>query len=260
MTNTNNQYLSMNEFVTALKRFTLARRTRYNVKFNIPRILMNETKELSLMCERINIPGTQIMTVDFKPYGGKPTIAIPKYREYDDFRVTFLVQESFIQKHVFENWIYYITNYTTNNVSYFDDIVSNVVIQVFSDTELEENIENNFKERLNNPNNWSWRDRYNSVPTPAIPRSTQSLSSFFYGTNKQAPYVNGWTYKSFKPTVIYEIELLNAYPTRVEGIPMDWNISDNIVEMDISFKFEQIKFKQTFFTNVKKYEHIEKTF
>jgi hypothetical protein len=169
--------------------------------------------------------------------------------------VTFLVQESFIQKHVFENWIYYITNYTTNNVSYFDDIVSNVVIQVFSDTELEENIENNFKERLNNPNNWSWRDRYNSVPTPAIPRSTQ-----FYGTNKQAPYVNGWTYKSFKPTVIYEIELLNAYPTRVEGIPMDWNISDNIVEMDISFKFEQIKFKQTFFTNVKKYEHIEKTF
>lgn len=211
---TNNFYISHTEFIRELKQHNVAKKSRFAVSFNTPRVFRGNNRQLTFFCSGVSLPGIQLLTEDYKIYGGKPKIKIPKFREHDDITCIFMLTENFEPRYTFQEWMDHIIDFKTNNINYYDDIVSDIKIQVFADR--------------------------------------QSADEFAFIGIIPAPET--------KPNILYQITLLNAYPTRMESVPLNWGFNDNYIEMDVQFNYEQIRFEKNYWLTKSQYKHIEKTF
>ncbi len=135
---------------TIAKKGGLARSNRFNVIFTPPtqsllnldpqqiissaisgnfsaRNLINDPRDISMLCTSVVIPGTQIATLDYQ--AEKQTIKIPYAELHDDVTCTFLLTNDYYMKTVFDSWIGSIVDMDSYKVAYKREITADVVIQ-----------------------------------------------------------------------------------------------------------------------------------
>ena len=196
-------------------------------------LINNKGTNLTLRCEAVNLPGTQILTQDFKPYGGLPPLSVPTSRVYDPIQCTFVVSKSFLEKQYFEEWIHTITNFVDNNVAYYNDVAKTITINIYDESDLKLAPINTILSKIPGP------------VTQGIQTANNILQNL--------------TGKSFsKPTTLYSIELLDAIPTRVEEVSVSWAETDDIMRFTVVFSYRQIRFTKQEFNE--KFSHQEQTF
>lgn len=100
-------------------------------KFNV--IIGEGDPNLTLRCIAASLPGITLTTTDFKLYGGMPTLKVPIGRNYNDIRLTFLMQADGSDRYYFENWLNQISNFTTNTVGYYDELKKDILLTVFDE-------------------------------------------------------------------------------------------------------------------------------
>jgi len=89
--------------------------------------LINNPRDISMLCDSVSIPGKQISTIDYQAQ--KQAIKIPYGTLHDDVSLTFLLTNDYYMKSMFDQWINNIVNSDTYGVSYKKDIVTDVIIQ-----------------------------------------------------------------------------------------------------------------------------------
>lgn len=89
--------------------------------------LINDPRDISMLCDSVSIPGKQISTIDYQAQ--KQSIKIPYGTLHDDVSLTFLLTNDYYMKSMFDQWINNIVNTDTYGVAYKKDIVTDVIIQ-----------------------------------------------------------------------------------------------------------------------------------
>lgn len=89
--------------------------------------LINDPRDISMLCDSVSIPGKQISTIDYQAQ--KQSIKIPYGTLHDDVSLTFLLTNDYYMKSVFDQWINNIVDTDTYGVSYKKDIAVDVIIQ-----------------------------------------------------------------------------------------------------------------------------------
>jgi len=135
---------------TISKKGGLARANRFNVIFTPPkqsllnlnpetiissaisgnfsaRNLINDPRDINVLCSSISIPGRQISTLDYQ--AEKQTIKIPYGELHDDVTCTFLLTNDYYMKTVFDSWVGSIVDMDQYAVAYKRDITTDVIIQ-----------------------------------------------------------------------------------------------------------------------------------
>lgn len=125
----------LNDFISKVKQDGLARNNRFIVGiFANPnsRIMNlgenNWMRDALLLCDQVQIPGTNFNTADMRTFG--EIRKTPYERLYDDVNISFYVDTQMTVKLLFDNWMTYIQDPGTRNFNYYDDYVSDIVIEV----------------------------------------------------------------------------------------------------------------------------------
>jgi hypothetical protein len=127
---------SLNDFKASLEKFGIVHQNRFDVTItrrngpSRPEIENN----IKYRCESINIPGIQILTADFKLYGGQPVLKIPNGRTNDEVQMTFIAMKDFRDKNYFEEWLDLISDFSNNKVNYYDNVSSDIYISHYLET------------------------------------------------------------------------------------------------------------------------------
>ena len=126
---------NVNTFVTELNKNGVLKTSKFDVVIYGPTAILGARQSPSeFRCVAASIPGININTLDFKLYGGMPNLKVPKSREYDTLRLTFLAQSDFSDRYYFEDWFNLVSNLSSNNIGYYDDVTADIHIQVYDET------------------------------------------------------------------------------------------------------------------------------
>lgn len=98
------------------------------------RSLINDPREISILCDSVSIPGKQISTLDYQSV--KYSVKIPYGTLHDDINLTFLLTNDYYMKTVFDAWINSIVDSKTNQVAYKNDITCDVTIQQLDEKDI----------------------------------------------------------------------------------------------------------------------------
>lgn len=92
-----------------------------------PMSLINDPRDISLLCESCSLPGRQITTTEHITN----IKAVKKAYGYinDDVTFTFLLTGDYYIKQVFDDWQTKVINFDGGTINYKDDCVSTVTIQ-----------------------------------------------------------------------------------------------------------------------------------
>jgi hypothetical protein len=91
------------------------------------RNLINDPRDISLLCQSVALPGRQISTLDYQ--AEKQTIKIPYGELHDDVTLTFLLTNDYYIKTMFDSWVGSIVDMDQYSIAYKKDIVTDVIIQ-----------------------------------------------------------------------------------------------------------------------------------
>ena len=211
---------------------------RYDITFTLSRATQTTNKngettfsttpvlyeDLTYRCESINIPGVQLGTTDYKLYGGMPSLKIPNTRSFDEVQMTFLATGDMKDKYIFEEWIDKISDFTNNNVSYYNDCSSNIKIDVYNEP-LEKMSE------LTDDNG-----------------TKISLSKILRSINEA------------ELVPVYSLKLIMAIPTRVETVQVGWGEVDQLFKYTVNFSYEALEYIKSSNVTDTKFNHLDKSF
>lgn len=89
--------------------------------------LVNDPRDISLLCDSVSIPGKQISTLDVQTV--KQLVKVPYGYLTDDVSLSFLLTNDYHMKTMFDAWINNIVDNDKYCVAYKEDIVTDVIIQ-----------------------------------------------------------------------------------------------------------------------------------
>lgn len=91
--------------------------------------LVNDPRDINILCSSCSIPGSAIQTAEYNPYGNfQSKMATNKI--FDDAEFTFLLTNDYYVKKLFDKWQSIIaTGVEAPIVAYKDDYVADVIIQ-----------------------------------------------------------------------------------------------------------------------------------
>jgi len=89
--------------------------------------LVNDPRDISLLCDSVTIPGKQISTLDVQTV--KQLVKVPYGYLTDDVSLSFLLTNDYHMKTMFDAWINNIVDNDKYCVAYKEDIVTDVIIQ-----------------------------------------------------------------------------------------------------------------------------------
>jgi len=118
----------LNDFITQVKTSGLARTNRYVVFFNLPWESDSALRDVLLFCDQVQLPGTNYNTADMRTYG--ETRKAPYERLYEDINMSFYVDKDMQNKLIFDYWLNLIQDPWTRNFNYYDEYVTDIVIEV----------------------------------------------------------------------------------------------------------------------------------
>ena len=89
--------------------------------------VVNDPRDISLLAESVNLPSSQITTLDH--IAEKQSVKIPYTVIQEEVTMTFLLTNDYYIKNMFDKWGQSIIDLETYRVAYKKDIVTDVVIQ-----------------------------------------------------------------------------------------------------------------------------------
>ena len=136
------------------RRTGLAKANRFAVYMNLPLVsidvgsiitnvvsgnfnplqVLNDPRDISLLCETAQLPGRSIATNEYMT--NMKARKIPYGYISDDVAFTFLLTGDYYIKDVFDKWIGKIINQDRKTINYKDDFVSEVEIQQLNDQNI----------------------------------------------------------------------------------------------------------------------------
>lgn len=96
--------------------------------------LINDPRDISMLCDSVSIPGKQISTLDYQAQ--KQSIKIPYGSLIDDVNLTFLLTNDYYMKSIFDKWINSIVDVDKYCVAYKKDITCDVIIQQLDEQDV----------------------------------------------------------------------------------------------------------------------------
>ena len=92
-----------------------------------PKNLINDPRDIALLCDSVVIPGKQISTIEQQTL--REVIKIPYGYITDDVALSFLLTNDYYIKNMFDTWINTIVDKDKYCIAYKKDIVTDVIIQ-----------------------------------------------------------------------------------------------------------------------------------
>lgn len=92
-----------------------------------PKNIIPDPRDISILCESVNLPGRQISTVDYQ--ADRQTIKIPYGVINEDVTMSFILTNDYYMKQLFDKWMSGIFDVEKYRVGYKKDFVTDVVIQ-----------------------------------------------------------------------------------------------------------------------------------
>ena len=92
-----------------------------------PKNVLNDPRDISLLCDSVSMPGKQISTIDYQSV--RQSVKVPYGTVQDDVELGFLLTNDYHMKTVFDKWINSIVDADKYCVAYKKDITCDVVIQ-----------------------------------------------------------------------------------------------------------------------------------
>ena len=89
--------------------------------------IVNDPRDISLLAESVNLPSSQITTLDH--IAERQSVKIPYAVIQEEVTMTFLLTNDYYIKNLFDKWGQSIIDLETYRVAYKKDIVTDVVIQ-----------------------------------------------------------------------------------------------------------------------------------
>jgi hypothetical protein len=119
----------LKDFISEIKKGSLARNNRYAVIFTPPaRINPGSLRKVLLFCDQIQLPGVNYSTVQNRTFG--EFRETPYEKLFDNLSMSFYVDNDMKVKSLFDDWIGIIQNPTTRTFSYYNDYISKMTIEV----------------------------------------------------------------------------------------------------------------------------------
>ena len=193
-----------------------------------------DSKILTYRCESLNIPGVQLGTADYKLYGGMPSLKIPNTRSFDEVQMTFLATRFMKDKYIFEEWIDKISDFTNNNVSYYNDCSSDIRIDVYNE-----------------------RNKQFAVTNAVI--KPEAMEGAKPTSETTAEVAQGIT-DEIELVPVYSLKLIKAIPTRVETVQVGWGEVDQLFKYTVNFSSEAIEYVKDSNITGREFNHLDKSF
>jgi hypothetical protein len=226
---------SLNDFKANLEKFGTVKQNRFDVFF-FPRSSESSLLpiDLTFRCDSLNIPGIQILTTDFHLYGGEPIVKIPNGRTNDEVQMTFLAMADMRDKYWFEEWLHKISDFENNNIAYYDDVASDIDIDVYNERFIT-------------------KTAVNSTIAANNPEETGEIENRFGNST-----IKKFNDVSVDVTEIYTARLVKAIPTRVEMIQVSWADTDQLMKYTVNFSYESLKIVSSSNRSGDTFSHLDK--
>lgn len=117
------------QFVGQTKSIGVARANKYSVRIQPPLGLMqfSDLDMLELYCIDTTLPGIKLETTAINDLMGEPR-TVPYNRAFEEFDITFIMDDLYIARQLFEKWINSVYDPVTKTVSYYNDYIGSVTI------------------------------------------------------------------------------------------------------------------------------------
>ena len=206
---------NVNQIVQSINRDGVLKPSKFEVVFiNNTKLLAVDLGELgTIRCIAAMIPGMTINTTDFRLHGGMPVLRVPVSRTHNDLRLTFLTTKDSKDRYQFEKWMRSIQNFSTNTMSYYNDISSDITIKVY--------------------------DEGNLSPTT---RPTGSDSAVITEEGKQSTPTTVFTNLPYETDAsAYQVNVIGAIPLSIDDVDLSWADTDKLMEYSVTFSYEQLQ-------------------
>ena len=119
----------LKDFISEVKRGSIARNNRYAVIFTPPaRVNPGALQKVLLFCDQIQLPGVNYSTVQNRTFG--EFRETPYEKLYDNLTMSFYVDNDMKVKGLFDDWIGSIQDPITRKFSYYNQYISNMTIEI----------------------------------------------------------------------------------------------------------------------------------
>ena len=119
----------LKDFISEVKRGSLARNNRYAVIFTPPaRVNPGALQKVLLFCDQVQLPGVNYSTVQNRTFG--EFRETPYEKLFDNLNMSFYVDNDMKVKGLFDDWISSIQDPVTRKFSYYNDYISNMTIEI----------------------------------------------------------------------------------------------------------------------------------
>jgi len=96
--------------------------------------MINDPRDISMLCENVTIPGRQITTLDYT--AEKQAVKIPYSFINEDVTCTFLLTNDYYMKTMFDNWMEQVFDDKKFTAKFKKDFTSDVVIQQLNSKDI----------------------------------------------------------------------------------------------------------------------------
>jgi len=96
--------------------------------------MVNDPRDISLLCETVTIPGRQIATLDYQ--ADKQAVKIPYSFINEDVTCSFLLTNDYYMKTMFDDWLEQVFNSESYGAKFKKDFTSDVVIQQLNEKNI----------------------------------------------------------------------------------------------------------------------------
>jgi hypothetical protein len=96
--------------------------------------MINDPRDISLLCENVTIPGRQITTLDY--IADKQSVKIPYGFINEDVTCSFLLTNDYYMKTVFDGWVEQVFDSESYRAKFKKDFTSDVVIQQLNEKDI----------------------------------------------------------------------------------------------------------------------------
>ena len=122
---------SINEFKGKLGGQSLASPALFRVLFTGSIVRSDEASLLAVLCNQAQFPGRSFQTNEYTTHG--PIRKVPYQNVYDDVVMSLYCREDMGTNKIFQEWQNYIVdNSSSSEYSYFDDFVTDVIIEQYN--------------------------------------------------------------------------------------------------------------------------------
>jgi hypothetical protein len=217
---------SLTQFSSLIAKESL-RVNRFDVNFtNIPNFIGLSDRNLHLKCDALDIPGIQILTTNYKLFGGAHTFKIANSKNFDEIRLQFIATAYPVEYAIFEKWIQTINNKDNNTIQYHDDISRDFEITIYTETKR------NLKDA-----------------------AASSVDFFDSGENVSKTPTNSFV-TDVPIEISFKVKVFNAIPIRLDPISLSWGTED-IIRFNVQFSYEKLEFTYSKIESVVTFPNLE---